>query len=224
MEYYKTVFTSSRHGNIPSSQLLNKEYDGYHNMNLNEGQFFKNLYKITESKLPEYESNHNPRVWFSQYKPNVIERFKEKSFVTEMAYEFGNSFYLASQAVDGDLLGKDYINPLTGRRAFTNLDGSVHYKAPVVEFATSVMPFLAEVKLLAPTKVLNTAQFSTKFSGTLILKGSAKSRGLRNRIYNQGVRLYNLTLPVTNGLLDPFNIIPKLAPNKNENEDSGNNN
>ena len=225
VKHYQAVFTSSRHGNIPNSQLLNKEYDGYRHMNLNEGQFFKKLYEITESKLPEYESNHNPKVWFSQYKPNAIERFKEQSLVTEMAYEFGNSFYLAAQAIDGDLLGKDYINPLTGSRAFTNLDGSVHYEAPVVEFATTAMPFLAEVKLLAPAKVLNTAQFSTKFSGTSILKGSAKSRGLRNRIYNQGVRLYNLSLPVTNSLLDPFNIIPELAPdNKDENEDSGNNN
>jgi RHS repeat-associated protein len=226
MEYYKPVFLSSKHGNIPTSELHNKEYDGFEKMNLNKGMHFKKLNFITESKLPDPDqTKHKPQFWFSQKKPNAIEMFKEHSWATEMAYEMGNSFYLSVQVLDGDLLGKDYVNPLTGRRAFTNLDGSSHYKPPVIEFVTTAMPFLAEVKLLSSAKVLNASKFSTKFNGTAILKGSAQSRGLRNRVYNQGVKLYNFTLPVTNSLVNPFSLIPKLdTEKKEENEHSGDNN
>jgi hypothetical protein len=67
------------------------------------------------------------------------------SFVGKFSYNVANGYYLASQVVDFDLLGKDYENPLTGQRAYTNLNGTPQYDSGerVLEFVTSAIPYLA---------------------------------------------------------------------------------
>jgi hypothetical protein len=63
------------------------------------------------------------------------------NMLDNMAYDIANSAYLTAKVFDFDLLGKDYSNPITGSRAFTNLDGSPEYKpGNIVLSAASLAP------------------------------------------------------------------------------------
>ncbi len=137
-------------------------------------------------------STHVPEM-VSQTEKNNFAKLNDSGFVGSLTYDFANSFYLAFQVVDGDYFGEDFINPLTGSRAYTNLDGTAQYNIDerTLSFVTTAAPQLNQTKLLPAFRTLNASQFSSMFKGTYISRAQAGYRGIMNRAYNSGVRGYN---------------------------------
>ncbi len=218
------TYVDPNKGNIPVNQLYNADYEGYRKMNINQGV-----------KLDIIDPNgYTPDFVYTDEEGhlNFWGELNEKGFLGSFAYNISNDLYLVAQIFDFNLLGEDYTNPILGTRAMTNLDRTPHYEAPVVELFTTAMPLLAETKLLTASKTLNAAQFSSKFKGTSMLKGSAKWRGMKNRIYNDATRVYNFTIKGLDNLGQNnsgnlFDFIIKgdeVLNSKEEDENTGSNN
>ncbi len=129
--------------------------------------------------------------WDGKIRYKGFGKLKEYGFFGNAIYSMANGYNLTTQVLFSPLFPKKYENPLTGRKAFVNLDGSPHYKPPVEEFVTTVLPQLAETKFLKFSK-LNASQFSSKFKGGFLVRQPHKIRGFFNRSYNYiGTKISN---------------------------------
>ena len=124
------------------------------------------------------------RQWDGKLRYRGIGKLKEYGIAGNLLYNTMNDGYLTVQVIFEPFFPTKYENPLTGQKAFVNLDGSPHYKPPVIEFATTVTPMIAETKLINKN-TLNAAEFSSKFKNTILVKQPAKIRGFFNRAYNK---------------------------------------
>jgi hypothetical protein len=97
-------------------------------------------------------------------------------------------------------------NPLTGGRAFSNLDGTANYE-PTNSLMSTIATVVSSVsgstlgsvpKGLGYTNKLNAAQFSKTFKGSLS-KISSGTRGFLNRNLNKGINQYNKQ--ISNGMV-----------------------
>jgi len=120
--------------------------------------------------------------WDGKIRYKGFGKLKEYGFLGDVSYNVINGYFLTTQVLF-PFFPKKYENPLTGRKAFVNIDGSPHYKPPVGELVTSIIPELVEAKFIKFSK-LNAAQFSSKFKGSFLVRQPHKIRGLFNRSYN----------------------------------------
>ncbi|KEZ94016.1 hypothetical protein IL45_02400 [Nonlabens ulvanivorans] len=134
--------------------------------------------------MPFDSSTIAPNFNFSQTEQNWAYKMKNNGVLGEFAYNIANDFYLTAQVFDFDLLGQNHKNPLTGLPAFSNLDRSPHYHAPVVEFSTTLVPLAGQTKLIGSFKSLNAIDFLQRFKGTPLVRQPHATRGAINRAYN----------------------------------------
>uniref|UniRef100_UPI00068841ED RHS repeat domain-containing protein n=1 Tax=Riemerella columbina TaxID=103810 RepID=UPI00068841ED len=126
----------------------------------------------------------------------------------QLSYGVINNFYLAAQVVDFDLLGKDHVNPLTGSRAYTNLDGTPQYDSGerAIAFSGAFNPvspkFLPASSLRVSKDILTpltASQFSKLFKGTSLARATPKVRGNINRGINKVLNKINNVNTLKNG-------------------------
>ena len=120
----------------------------------------------------------------------------ESNFVENLVYDTANDYYLTLHVLIPPLkYSKHNINPLTGKTAFTNLDGTPHYKPPVLEFTSSIVPYLEDVKLFKiPISKTKMVKFTKKF----FFKLSSKSYDfIRQNLYKPTKKIISV---LNNGL------------------------
>jgi hypothetical protein len=135
--------------------------------------------------------------------------------IKKFAYNYANSAYLTSQAVFPNI-GLDYINPLTGERAFTNLDDSPQYDSGERIFAatTIALPYMplstAKLSLVAKPKTLNASQFSKTFKKTKVNKLTPSFRGMVNRYYNKAIKYLDSKINTSGAFIKATNTVSKF--------------
>lgn len=138
---------------------------------------------------------NNEETYLNQghYKETFLEKAANSDkLITTLLYNTVNDAYLTLQGFDFDLLGKNYTNPLTGKKAFTNLDGSPNYN-PISGLVNTLSYAIPTTKIpagLGAIKPLNTAQFSKTFQGSLS-RLAPQFRGSLNRYYNKSLDWLN---------------------------------
>lgn len=113
------------------------------------------------------------------------------SFIGQFSYNYVDSWYTVLRFATLNTFKSDTYSANDSRYLY--LDGTPQYDSGerALEFVSSVIPYLGEVKLFSGAKTLNASQFSKKFKETSIFKGSANSRAQKNRMYNSLMRSYN---------------------------------
>ncbi len=141
--------------------------------------------EMNANLIPKSDIDEQPQLiqWDGKIRYKGFGKLKEYGLFGNLTYTSANNIFLTTQVLFSPLFPKKYENPLTGRKAFVNLDGSPHYKPPVEEYVITVLPQLAETKFLKFSK-LNAAEFSSKFKGSFWVRQPHKLRGFFNRSYN----------------------------------------
>lgn len=191
--------------NVGEELTIPNTLSGSNNDSANSSFNFSSVNKFSE--FPNFENNQLEfKAWDGDkgFWGNMAE---SDNFGESFAYELMNDLYITLQVFDFDLLGEEYVNPLTGDRAFTNLDGTPQYNQidSFVNTVATVFPSLRASKPLKGVKgglgyiqKMNASQFSKTFKGTVINK-SAKLRGKINRGVNKVIDYYNNQVP--NGMM-----------------------
>ena len=125
-------------------------------------------------------------------KINVAGKMRDSGFLGSWAYDIADAFSVNVQTLAGPFVSHE-----------RHLDGSfvrgmdrVNALQATVGDALPMGKGLKATKLVMPkglrvAKILNTAQFSSKFKGTTIARLRPKARGRVNRIYNFGAKWIN---------------------------------
>jgi RHS repeat-associated protein len=153
----------------------------------------------------------------SQKELSPAEKWSESdNFIAKLSYNMVNDLYVTSQGFNFGLYGNNQENPLTGGRAFSNLDGTANYEPTnsLVSTIARIVPSYSSSALgtipkgLGYTNKLNAAQFSKTFKGSLS-KFSSSARGFFNRNLNKGISWYNNQVSNGMGVLKTKSLVPK---------------
>jgi len=119
------------------------------------------------------------------------------NLIASFTYDYANDVYIVLQGFSFDLIGGNHINPLTGKKAFSNIDGSANYNglnsltSTIGKFGVPASRAQGVISNgLGHVNKIGAAQFSKVFAGNLS-RLPAKTRGFINKYLNKAINFYN---------------------------------